>query len=697
MKRVHFLLGVHNHQPIGNFDFVFEQAYDQAYRPFLEAMERHPKLHWNLHATGILWDWLEAHHPDYVDRVAEQVRLGRVEILTGGYYEPILPALPDADKSGQIHKLSRFIRQRFKVKPRGMWLAERVWEPHLAKVLNQSGIEYTLLDDTHFLSTGMTPEQMCGSYLTEEQGATLQVLPIRQDLRYAIPFKDPGETLNLLRQFVTPTGYHALTMFDDGEKFGLWPETQDHVYKYGWLEQFLTVLESNSDWISCSRISDYLASCHPHGRVYLPTASYHEMGEWTLSPAGQESLQETVHQFPAAQAESAKRFIHGGFWRNFLTKYDESNNLHKKMLWVSEKAHRANEKLGGSAEKPAAKAQRMMDALWAGQCNCAYWHGVFGGLYLPHLRQAIYHELLQAERLADKILETSEVQIVEEDFDKDGQREIVVETPNQNLLFAPQAGGTLFEWDLRDEGVNMLNVLTRRAEGYHKQLLNMPTTQAETDTPKTIHDLVRVKEPALEKRLHVDWYRRASLLDHFFHPNTKLEDFYRCQYGEQGDYVKSGYHADVVRDTFPQVRLSRTGTVWTGEQRNMISVEKTLTVSVQRGWQVFYRLQNVHGATCTLWFGTEMSFAFSTSDLREPREKLQQTLWVNHDNPFKLQTRIQFDLPTDLWEMPLETVSLSEQGFERTYQGTVLVAHIKVTLQPGQAITRAWRVDVKPQ
>src|SRR5258705_2520871 len=109
MQKVHFLLGVHNHQPIGNFDFVFEKAYTQAYLPFLEAMERHPRLHWNLHATGILWEWLEEHHADYMDRIAQEVRLGRLEILNGGYYEPILPALSDVDEAGQIQKPTRYI------------------------------------------------------------------------------------------------------------------------------------------------------------------------------------------------------------------------------------------------------------------------------------------------------------------------------------------------------------------------------------------------------------------------------------------------------------------------------------------------------------------------------------------------------------------------------------------------------------
>ena len=524
VNKVHFILGVHNHQPIGNFDFVFEKAYANAYLPFLEAMERHPGVHWTMHATGILWEWLERHHADYIDRVSEQVKQGRLEILTGGYYEPILPALPDADKAGQIQKLTRYIRQRFKTKPRGMWLAERVWEPHLTKVLADNGVEYTLVDDAHFLSTGMTMDQMCGSYLSEEQGATVLMLPIREDLRYAIPFKDPGETIDILRQYASPSGHKALVMFDDGEKFGLWPDTHKYVYEEGWLENFLTVLESNKDWIVTSRISDYLNAHVPQARVYLPTASYSEMGEWTLPCAAQEVLMDLEKHIPAEEKEAAKRFVRGGFWRNFLTKYEESNNVHKKMLRVSEKVHQAVESLGAAGKSRIGKAQKMLDPLWAGQCNCAYWHGVFGGLYLPHLRQALYRELLSAELQADKVLHGDKIQVVQEDFDKDGRLEVLVEAPEQNLYFAPSSGGSLFEWDLRKQGINLQNTLTRRAEGYHRQLLDFVSHQGAPDSGavKTIHDRVRVKEPGLDKRLFTDWYRRTSLLGPF--PASRYED-----------------------------------------------------------------------------------------------------------------------------------------------------------------------------
>ncbi len=695
MDRVHFILGVHNHQPIGNFDFVFEKAYLQAYLPFLAAMEKHPAIHWNMHTTGILWEWLEKHHADYVDRVAEQVREGRLEILTGGYYEPILSALPKADKAGQIQKLSKYLKLRFKTKPRGMWLAERVWEPHLTKDLSDNNVEYALVDDTHFLTTGLTMEDMCGSFMTEEQGRSLKLLPIRQDLRYAIPFKEPGETLNVLRPYASPSAHKALVMFDDGEKFGLWPDTYKHVYEDGWLERFLTVLESNKDWIITSRISDYISSHVPHGRVYLPTASYSEMSEWTLPASSQEALLDLQHN---SAPDAARRFVRGGFWRNFLTKYEESNTLHKKMLRVSEKVHKAVEVSGGQLAKPTGRTQRMLDNLWAGQCNCSYWHGVFGGLYLPHLRQALYKELLNAELQADKILSPNASHIEFTDFDKDGMDEVLLETPEQNLYLTPKEGGAIFEWDLRSQGVNLGNVLTRRPEGYHRQLLDFAARGSQTaEGVRTIHDSVRVKEPGLEKRLFTDWYRRTTLIDHFLHPNTTLDQFFRCQYGEQGDFVKGGYQADAVQDAYPQVRLSRQGTVWANDQRNVIGIEKTISTAGPSGWQVVYRLQNMVGAACTLWYGCEMNFAFSSQDHQDPQEHLEQLRWGRRDHGFGLVLKAQFDIPMDLWEFPLETVSLSEEGFERTYQGTVLLAHARVTLQPGQVWVRTWKVSVTPE
>src|SRR5258708_40086738 len=110
------------------------------------------------------------------------------------------------------------------------------------------------------------------------------------------------------------------------------------------------------------------------------------------------------------------------------------------MLWVSKKVHQAASQQMTETERPSGRAQKMLDALWAGQCNCAYWHGVLGGLYLPHLRQAVYRHLLEAENLADKAGKLSGVRMAQKEFDLDGQKAGVVDKPDMNICFQPSQG-----------------------------------------------------------------------------------------------------------------------------------------------------------------------------------------------------------------------------------------------------------------
>ncbi|TMI84839.1 MAG: 4-alpha-glucanotransferase, partial [Bacillati bacterium ANGP1] len=216
MHPVVLSLAIHNHQPVGNFDHIMARATDNAYAPLVGALERHPRIRLALHYSGPLLDWLKPHRPDLLQRIRALAARGQVEILTGGYYEPILAAIPDADKRGQIEKLTRTITAEFGSAPEGLWLAERVWEPHLPRVLSEAGVEYVLVDDRHFALAGLDTDALGGYYLTDEQGASLRVFPISQPLRYLIPFADVDKTLEYLdgrRGSVS-----ALTMVDDGEK-----------------------------------------------------------------------------------------------------------------------------------------------------------------------------------------------------------------------------------------------------------------------------------------------------------------------------------------------------------------------------------------------------------------------------------------------------------------------------------------------
>jgi len=241
MKKIQFILGIHNHQPVGNFDSVIEDAYQKSYKPFLDVFDDHPSLKLSLHLSGCLIEWLEDHHPDYLDRIQTYVAAQRMEILSAGFYEPILAVIPDRDKVAQIRKLNSYIEERFRTTPRGLWLTERVWEPHLAKILKYVGMNYLTVDDYHFLASGKQRDELSGYYLTDDQGEAVGVFPIQQPLRYAMPFQDPEVSLEILREAADESGQAVMVMADDGEKFGVWPGTHERCYgREQWLDRMFS-------------------------------------------------------------------------------------------------------------------------------------------------------------------------------------------------------------------------------------------------------------------------------------------------------------------------------------------------------------------------------------------------------------------------------------------------------------------------
>src|ERR1700690_268892 len=173
LPKFNLVLLIHAHQPVGNFDEVMERTYERSYLPFVECVARHPRVRLGLHYTGSLLEWLAEKHPEYIQRIGALVARGQVEIVGGGFYEPILIAIPYEDRIEQIRRLSRFIEEHFGKRPSGAWLAERVWEPQLPAALAEAGVEYTLVDDSHFLTAGSENPQLFGHYIPAECGDTV--------------------------------------------------------------------------------------------------------------------------------------------------------------------------------------------------------------------------------------------------------------------------------------------------------------------------------------------------------------------------------------------------------------------------------------------------------------------------------------------------------------------------------------------
>src|SRR6202171_2341231 len=214
----------------------------------VETLEAHPRVKVALHYTGFLLDWLREWHPDLIDRVAALVARGQVEVLGGGYFEPILPSIPDRDKALQLTRLRDTVEECFGRRPSGLWLAERVWEASLARPRAEAGYQYTILDDSHFAQVGLAEDELFRPFLTEEQGYPITLLATGTKMRYLIPWRSVEECLAYFRETASEDSRLVL-MADDGEKFGGWPTTATLCWKERWVERFFEMLEANSDWL----------------------------------------------------------------------------------------------------------------------------------------------------------------------------------------------------------------------------------------------------------------------------------------------------------------------------------------------------------------------------------------------------------------------------------------------------------------
>jgi alpha-amylase len=702
MKCVNFLFAIHNHQPVGNFDFVFEDAYSKSYLPFLQVLERFPSVKIAIHFSGILLNWINDNHPQLIAMIKKLTDRGQLEIMTGGFYEPILNTIPEPDRIGQISKLTKMVKKLFNYNPQGMWTAERVWEPTLPSTLTNAGIKYTVIDDTHFKYAGLTESQLRGYYITEDLGNSTFLFPISKRLRYSIPFEECNVTIDYLHSMASDDGQNIIVFADDGEKFGSWPNTYNHVYNEKWLERFFADLEDNKSWIKMSHFSDTIKMIKPLGKIYLPTASYSEMMQWALFPERVQAYEDFENYLKDQDSyEKYHVFVRGGFWRNFLAKYPESSDMYKKMLRVSRT-------LCTLPTEIQAKAGRAFDSLWAGQCNCPYWHGVFGGLYLPHLRDAIYENLIKAESLAEKLTDDTFPSIETVNYGIDGCSEVIIKTRFFNSYLNLDQGAMMYELDFKPVNKNLSDTLTRRKEAYHKKLENATVAQTNSEKSASIHDLIQAKEPDLESKLFYDFYPRKSFIDHFLDQDTTLETFATAQYREDGDFFDQVYklQSKKIDKDSARVKLQRIGNVCYRGKYKQIKLLKSFEFQNKDGVIITdYTLKNETGKSLNVWFGVELNFGLQAGQAEDryyyindgkignkylnSQAEIKNTHFIGlRDEWRKVDIQISMDRKGTIWRFPIETISLSEGGFERVYQSSAVLPNWKIKLQ------KKWQVKI---
>ena len=646
-NKTKLLFGVHMHQPVDNFSEAVDEAVLKCYEPFFEVFKDYPTLKIALHCSGWLLEYIKKYHNKLFKNIKKLSANGNIELFSAGFYEPVLSSIPKKDRIAQIKKLNKTIKKEFLQTPKGAWLTERVWDDSLIEDFAKCGIEYVMVDDYHLIVSGFEESELQGYFYSEYSGEKIALFPINKALRYALPFKSVEEAIKDIKEFKNAI------IFDDLEKFGLWPKTHEWVYEKGWLKEFFETLKDDKE-IQSVHFGEFYKNEKALSLAYLQNVSYYEMGEWSLKSKNALKLEQIKEEVSKKFPKSVDKFVKGGTWKNFFIKYEESNRLHKRMIEVS---------------KDALSSKAFLDALYRLQTNDVFWHGVFGGLYLPNLRDNAYKYLTICEDIRYKDKNIIEIN----DTDMNGYDEVKAVSKKFILRFDSHFGGQMVELLDRDKKFNFQNVLTRYEEAYHKDItITTPNKKEESDKNSiaSIHELQTDIDDDIKNALYYDWYIKNSFIDHISNDTFTIENFKKCSFWEYGDFANQPFEYELDSKC---INFKREGGIYF-DKKYPSTLEKSYVINDD---EVEFMIDFATTSNESYKYALEFNLHFASLDeVFFEDKKLSNEINIKDMKEFYLldswsKKKIIFSLDREfeLLSTPLYTVSKSEKGYDLMVQG----------------------------
>lgn len=417
------IIGSHNHAPYGTGEEELERLYCKRLKPFVVALHDFPKIPAVIHYSGVVLQWIEKAHPEFLMLIKELTARKQIELLGGGFYEPLLPLLPLADKIGQIELLTTYLRTHFNKKPQGCWLPALAWDQNLIGTLNTCGLSYAFLGEEQFLAAGLSGDALYAPCISEDQGKLLTLFPFSAALNREADARGPFPVLADLAARIPPGGIVSL-----------FPQF------------YRSPGGSPSDESQIRRFFEELSRAEPF--VGLTTPAKFCKNRRGLRKACFASSAETGACPPAGSAgESRNSLSHP---RQFLIDCPEANGIYAKMMFTH---LLINHLRGDKSRKRTAREE-----LWKAQGCDTLCPG--GGVYRRALRGAAYRALLSAEKTTrEKGSFVPSVMAL--DFDLDGEDEYLFQQEQINC-YVKSAGASVFELDYLPRAWNYLDTLAPR-------------------------------------------------------------------------------------------------------------------------------------------------------------------------------------------------------------------------------------------
>jgi len=407
--KISLVLGSHAHVPYGAEMSEFEKVYTGLLRPFISGLNKYPQIQAALHYSGVLLHWVERSHPELLMLIEDMVARKQVEMLGGGFYEPMLPIIPLQDKIGQIELLTTYLRKQFGKRPQGCWLPAFVWEQGLISPLAACGMSFTFLGGRQFALAGGNEYTPC---ICEDQGKLLTVFPVLQPPEAELADKGISALLsglleNCSKQFPEKTEF-VVALFPS--KIGI-GKNESAENAWGRFFEEISHCESYAETVMPGRLIKGLSGLQ---KLYIPDSSDTAGG---MSP------------------------------RRFTIAHPEAGGIHAKMVFTNVLI---NQLRGDKSRKLSAHEE-----LWKAQSGDLFRFTGTQGLHNHSLRNAAYSALLGAERVSrekSKLVSS----LVPFDFNMDGVQEWLFQDTRINC-YVQSTGGGIFELDYLPKTWNYLD------------------------------------------------------------------------------------------------------------------------------------------------------------------------------------------------------------------------------------------------
>jgi hypothetical protein len=618
--------------------------------PPLQKLETHPSIRCSLLVSGELLDFLSQFNPEILKLLQVLHERGQIEMIGDGFHDPVLRMIPEADIIRHLHKMTMLLDQWFpgERNKKGIWLSASEWETDFPRVLQESGIDFTLLEESLFLASGIKPADLFKPYRTENLGKSVIVFPDHRIIARQILGRKTSEIIGSFRAIANRPDVQILPLSFSAPPFlGTSPEW----YTPEQLDSWFEVLQT--PWIETHHLVDLVHEDYHYPVCYLSPGCSPDVAVRLLPPDAKEAYERCFQDLrPRFDFERFKPFLHGGNWNGVFSNFPEVQHLQKKMLWLRDLVHDL---------KDPSQHRKAETLLLSSQHYNPFLEYPRESVISFPFRNALHQKLIKVEKILSA--ENRSLSFQRRDYDGDGFPEIRMGAAHLSLILKPSEGGSIIDLCHLGREWNLTNTLTR-----HRHLSAHGT-----------------KNPSIQ-----DWHPRRLFQEHFIKAPISIQDAESMDYVELGDFTKLPYRVlDEIRATEEiQIRMKREGGIYLEGEHFPVTILKNLSMTAHDEIKVDYEIVIEKNLPMAPLFGVELNLA-TFDPLGNPAQiSLGEQKGSASDRlTSEGASQAQLEHPKIGWKANLD------------FTPTTLAFHYPIHLEipQGSSLMLLWRIPMKAQ